>query len=284
MYIQPLLNWIGGKRQLLNEIHEHLPSQYNNYYEPFLGAGSVLLSVQPHKAIVGDYNKQLINTYIQARDNVNELIIKLKELQTVQPSRELFLKVRSAYNEKIQTEVLDVETAAYMIFLSHRGFNGLYRVNKSGLYNVPFGTGHDTLYVEENVRNLSAYLNENDISISAQDFEETCKSVSKGDFIYFDSPYVDEPTRASFTSYTKDGFSLSDHERLAALFKELDSRGAFCLLSNNDGPLVYDLYKGYNIKSFFARRSINRNGQQRTGQEVLVMNYEVATMESLFYD
>jgi len=169
---------------------------------------------------------------------------------------------------------LDEECAALLIWLNKHCFNGLYRVNKKGLFNVPYNNDVNIKsFDEQNILAVSEYLRTNDITITCEDFEQICKNVEKNDFVYFDSPYIPESISANFSSYTMFGFTNEDHKRLSVLYKKLDSLGAKIMLSNNDVPLVYDLYSEYNIYSFPAKRLINRNANNRTGREVIITNY-----------
>lgn len=272
--ISPAIKWAGGKTQLLNIITENLPDSYNNYYEPFIGGGAVLLSVKPEKALINDINEQLINLYIQIRDSVDDVLNKINNLDSVPCTKEFYYSIREQYNQKILSGEKDAQAAALMIWLNKHCFNGLYRVNSKGLFNVPFNNRVKGKSVDEsNIRAISDYLNQARVNITCMDFEEACTTVSAGDFVYFDSPYVPESETAYFTDYAKGGFSLEDHKRLSKLFKCLDEKGAKIMLSNNDVPLVRELYEGYKIQSFAVKRMINRNANKRTGKEVLITNY-----------
>lgn len=272
--ISPAIKWAGGKTQLLNIITENLPDSYNNYYEPFIGGGAVLLSVKPKKALINDINEQLINLYIQIRDSVDDVLNKINNLDSVPCTKEFYYSIREQYNQKILSGEKDAQAAALMIWLNKHCFNGLYRVNSKGLFNVPFNNRVKGKSVDEsNIRAISDYLNQAKVNITCMDFEEACTTVSAGDFVYFDSPYVPESETAYFTDYAKGGFSLEDHKRLSKLFKCLDEKGAKIMLSNNDVPLVRELYEGYKIQSFAVKRMINRNANKRTGKEVLITNY-----------
>nr|WP_288698188.1 DNA adenine methylase [uncultured Allisonella sp.] len=272
--ISPAIKWAGGKTQLLNIITENLPDSYNNYYEPFIGGGAVLLSVKPEKTLINDINEQLINLYIQIRDSVDDVLNKINNLDSVPCTKEFYYSIREQYNQKILSGEKDAQAAALMIWLNKHCFNGLYRVNSKGLFNVPFNNRVKGKSVDEsNIRAISDYLNQAKVNITCMDFEEACTTVSAGDFVYFDSPYVPESETAYFTDYAKGGFSLEDHKRLSKLFKCLDEKGAKIMLSNNDVPLVRELYEGYKIQSFAVKRMINRNANKRTGKEVLITNY-----------
>ncbi len=272
--MSPALKWAGGKTQLLEHIAENMPAEYNNYYEPFIGGAAVLFAISPKRAFINDVNEQLISLYTQLKDNVESVISKVNEMDAVPCTKELYYSIREQYNTKISNHILDAECAALMIWINKHCFNGLYRVNSKGLFNVPYNNKKSGKSIDENnIRAISEYLRSADIRITCLDFEKACDGVTYGDFVYFDSPYVPESVTASFTDYTTDGFALADHERLAELFKRLDGIGAKVMLSNNDVTLVRTLYDGYNIQSLNVKRMINSKAGKRTGREVLITNY-----------
>lgn len=272
--MSPVLKWAGGKTQLLEPITEKMPKAYNKYYEPFIGGGAVWLAVMPKQAVINDTNEQLINLYRQMKVNAQTVISYVNELDSNTCDKDFYYKMREHYNTKIASGALDAECAALMIWINKHCFNGLYRVNGKGLFNVPFNNRISGKSIDEN--NLSAiaeYLQSADITITCRDFEDVCNDVSADDFVYFDSPYIPVSDTADFTDYTKDGFTLDDHKRLADLFRRLDSIGAKVMLSNNAVPLVYELYHGYKIQALNVKRMINSNASKRTGKEVLITNY-----------
>lgn len=272
--MSPVLKWAGGKTQLLDSIIERIPKTYNKYYEPFIGGGSVLFAVMPKKAVINDTNEQLINLYCQIRENVQAVISYVNDLDSVLCDKNFYYKIRERYNEKIASNTLDAECAALMIWINKHCFNGLYRVNGKGFFNVPYNNKSTGKSInEDNLITIEKYLQNVDISITCQDFEDVCKNVCAGDFVYFDSPYIPISNTAHFTDYTKSGFSFEDHKRLAMLYRQLDSIGAKIMLSNNDVPLVHELYDGFKIQSLNVKRMINRNASKRTSTEVLVTNY-----------
>jgi DNA adenine methylase len=272
--ITPALKWVGGKTQLLESIRKKIPSHYNNYFEPFVGGAAVLLCLQPKQATINDINEQLINLYRQLKTSVEDVIKEVQKLDLVPCTKERYYTIREWYNKKIEANVQDVESAAIMIWLNKHCFNGLYRVNKKGLFNVPYNNRVNGKSIDENnIRAIGQYLKNEDINITCKDFEDACADVKPGDFVYFDSPYVPESETADFTDYSKEGFSLEDHKRLADLFRKLDKMGAKVMLSNNDVSLVRDFYAGYNIQSLDVKRMINRNANKRMGKEVLITNY-----------
>lgn len=270
----PVLKWAGGKTQLLELITAKMPKNHNRYFEPFIGGGAVCLAVTPKQAFINDTNEQLINMYTQIKNNVHDVMAFVNELDQTPCDKEFYYSIRERYNQKIASHALDAECAALMIWINKHCFNGLYRVNGKGLFNVPYNNKMNGKSIDEdNMLAIADYLKNENVTITCCDFEEACEDVSAGDFVYFDSPYVPVSNTADFTDYTKDGFLLEDHERLAKLFRRLDSIGAFVMLSNNDVPLVHELYEGYNIESIDVKRMINRNAKKRTGKEVLIRNY-----------
>ena len=272
--ISPILKWAGGKTQLLQHISDNMPSVYNRYYEPFIGSASVLFSLLPNQAYINDINEQLVNLFFQVKNATESVIFMVNELDSKPCDKKRYYAIREQYNEKILSRVLDAECAALMIWINKHCFNGLYRVNNKGLFNVPYNNKANGNSIEENnIRAISEYLQNADITITCLDFEQACNGVAAGDFVYFDSPYVPESLTASFTDYTINGFSIADHERLAALFRRLDGIGAKLMLSNNDVPLVRELYSHYRIQSLDVKRMINRNASKRTGKEVIITNY-----------
>ena len=271
----PFLKWVGGKRQLLAEIQKRAPKQFNRYFEPFLGGGSVLFSFLPDEPTINDINPHLINAYTQIKDNPAQLIAEVQAIDATDCTKDYYLSIREKYNNKIASNELDAECAALMIWLNKHCFNGVYRVNSKGLFNVPYNHAKNVqTIVPDNIRAISSYLNKSNAVILNGDFEAACENVQKGDFVYFDSPYIPVSDTANFVDYTKDGFSYENHVRLAKLFRKLDKKGAKLMLSNNNVPLVYELYDGFNIAPVDARRSVNRNSNGRTGKEVIITNYE----------
>lgn len=272
--ISPFVKWAGGKKQLLDRLEERMPETYGQYYEPFIGGGALLLDVQPKNAIVNDVNEQLLNVYRQLKADAEAVISILNGLDAVECNKEHYLKMRAEYNKKIAAHILDAECAALTIWINKHCFNGLYRVNSKGLFNVPYNNkvGGASMS-EENLRGIGAYLNSGDIEIREGDFEAACADVRAGDFVYFDSPYIPVSETASFTDYTKDGFSYEDHRRLADLFRRLDAAGVKIMLSNHNVDLVYELYDGFKIEAVDVKRAINRDASKRVGKEVIITNY-----------
>ena len=272
--MSPVLKWAGGKTQLLAQLTAKMPKKYDRYFEPFIGGGALCLSVAPEHAFINDTNKQLINLYMQLKNAPDSIIQTIHELDHRICDSEYYYYIRNEYNKKIVSASLDAECAGMMIWINKHCFNGLYRVNGKGLFNVPYNNKDSVRSIDElNIHYISSYLQNSDITITCMDFEEACNDVHAGDFVYFDSPYIPFSNTANFTDYTKDGFPEKDHRRLAELFKGLDKKGALIMLSNNNVPLVQELYNKYNIETISVKRMINSNATKRTGEEVIVTNY-----------
>lgn len=272
--VAPFLKWAGGKRQLLNQIKERMPKEYNDYYEPFIGGGAVLFELQPEKATINDINTSLINVYRQVKDNTEEFIKLVNKLDSEmwEDGKEYYLDIREKYNDKLLKKEYDLELAALFTFMNKHCFNGLYRVNKKGLFNVPYNKSRRTSIEEDDVRETAKYLKT--VNILEGDFEKACKDAKKGDFIFFDSPYAPlNPT--SFEAYTKEGFDVDSHKRLAKLYDELTERGCYCMLTNHNTEFINELYsnKGYRIDVVSVKRMINSDASNRKGEEVIICNY-----------
>lgn len=271
--VQPFVKWAGGKRQLLNEIEKYIPKKITTYYEPFLGGGAVLFHLQPKKAIVNDSNSELINVYLTIKNNVDELIADLSKHKN---EEEYYYKVREMDRTGELEHLSNVQRASRIIFLNKTCYNGLFRVNSQGHFNVPFGRYKNPNIVNDVVlKAVSKYLNENDITFLNGDFEDALSGIRKGAFVYFDPPYYPLSDSSSFTGYTLDGFSKDDQIRLKAVCDKLHERGIKFLLSNSSAPFIIDLYKDYKIEFVGANRSINSVAENRGEvQEILVRNYE----------
>ena len=265
---KPIIKWVGGKGQLAQTIKEMLPPTYNRYYEPFLGGGAVLLELNPKEAYVNDINSELINMYIQVREDVEGVIDYLTYLdnmhETAADPKQYYYDVRTVFNK---VNMKSVEQAARFIYLNKHCFNGLYRENSKGEFNVPFNgklTGGS--FDVEHLREVSKQIH--DVMFMNGDFEDCVYYADKDSFIFLDPPYDN-----SFTDYTAAGFERDQQVRVANMFKKLSDKGCYCMLTNHDTPLIRDLYKDYNIKVIDVRRSINRNGNDRKGKEVIITNF-----------
>ena len=266
----PIVKWVGGKRQLMIELLKNMPENYNRYFEPFIGGGALFFYLQPDNAYISDMNEELINLYQVVGDNVDELIT---DLQKHDISKEYFMEIRNIDRTDKYKNWSDVKKASRFIYLNRTCFNGMYRVNSKGEFNVPFGHYKNPRILDENnLINCSNLLQRTEIKHA--DFSEILKKVKKGDFVYFDPPYVPLSETSSFTSYTKDGFDMDMQFKLRDICDELDTIGVKFLLSNSDTKLVNELYENYNIKKVFASRQINANADGRGKiTEVLVRNY-----------
>ena len=272
--IAPFVKWAGGKRQLLPQIKERMPEQYNNYFEPFVGGGAVLFGLLPAKALINDINKALINVYEWIKKAPEEFLQEVSKLDAEmwEDGKKYYYSLREHYNDKLMKAEYDVELAALFVFLNKHCFNGLYRVNGKGLFNVPYNNSRGGSVDEKVIIEISKYLQE--IEIEDGDFEDACRDAKKGDFVFLDSPYAPlNPT--SFESYTKEGFDVESHRRLANLFDELTTRGCYCMLTNHNTALINELYgnKGYRIDVVSVKRMINSDASNRVGEEVIICNY-----------
>ncbi|MDE5782102.1 MAG: DNA adenine methylase [Lachnospiraceae bacterium] len=277
--VAPFVKWAGGKRQLLSQIKERMPEKYNNYYEPFVGGGAVIFELLPKDALINDINKALINTYKQIRnmpqeflEAVNKLDTKMLEQITDVLSKEYYYSLREHYNDKLMKAEYDVELAALFVFINKHCFNGLYRVNGKGFFNVPYNNSRRVSVDEKAIMDISKYLQ--GVIIIEGDFEVACANAKKGDFVFLDSPYAPlNPT--SFESYTKEGFDIESHKRLAKLYDELTVRGCYCMLTNHNTELINELYgsKSYKIDVVSVKRMINSDASNRVGEEVIICNY-----------
>ena len=272
--ISPFVKWAGGKRQLLPQIKERMPEKYNNYFEPFVGGGAVLFELLPSSALINDINKALINAYRQICNVPEAFINAVNRLDTEmwEDGKKYYYSLRERFNDKLMKSEYDVELAALFVFINKHCFNGLYRVNGKGLFNVPYNNNRKASVDEKAILNVSKYLQ--GVTIIDGDFEEACQEAKKGDFVFIDSPYAPlNPT--SFESYTKEGFDIESHRRLANLYDELTDRGCYCMLTNHNTELINELYSnsGYKIDVVSVKRMINSDASNRVGEEVIICNY-----------
>ena len=277
--IKPYLKWAGGKRQLLTEIKKHLPKNINNYtyYEPFVGAGAVLFDLQPKKALINDFNAQLILAYNVVRDNVEDLIFLLKKYQKNNKNKECFYEIRNIDRDIEKFNALtSIEKAARLIFLNKTCFNGLYRVNSQGFFNVPYGKYKNPVVCDEIIlRQVSNYLNSNEITILNDDFEQAVLNANNKSFVYFDPPYH-SPNKTNFTGYQANGFDEKEQERLRNVMIKMTDRGIKCLLSNSDTEYIRKLYNHdiFEIIPVQAKRAINSDSAGRGSvSELLIKNW-----------
>jgi DNA adenine methylase len=262
----PFLKWAGGKAQLLTQYTPLFPKKFHSYLEPFLGGGAVYFKLVPKSAILSDINDELINAYLVIREDVENLI---GCLSTHKNESEYFYSIRRLDPTKLSK----IERASRFIYLNRTCYNGLYRVNKNGEFNVPFGRYKTTIiYNEENLRKVSLQIQ--NAEIATADFDIVLKQAKKDDFVYFDPPYQPLSKTAHFTKYAQNGFGEVEQIRLANVFQELDKRGCFLLLTNSDMPFIRDLYKNYNVNVVNARRAINCKPHARKNiKELVIRNY-----------
>jgi DNA adenine methylase len=271
--MKPVVKWVGGKRQLLSQISEKIPKKYSTYVEPFFGGGALFFSMQPENAIINDYNQSLMNVYVQIKNNLSELIKNLEQLNAEYVDLAYYIKNREEFNKQKTLKQFDAKHAAYFMWLNKHSFNGVYRENSKGLYNVPFNKkeGYFNAIDVNNLTDIHNMFNSNNVNIMAGDYEDACKNLPDNSFVYLDPPYVPETLTANFTSYTKAGFSYIDHVTVSKLFRALVEQGHTVLLSNSNTELVHLLYGDFDISIVDARRSINRDKTGRAGKEVLVL-------------
>jgi len=273
---KPFVKWVGGKRQLLKQFRDlglYPPENFdpitNTFFEPFVGGGAVFFDLLPETAYLSDLNNELVVTYNVIKNDVENLIESLKKHKL---DKEYFLKIRAQNPEKLS----DLNTASRFIYLNRTCFNGMYRVNSKGGFNVPFGKYTNPLICDENnLRKASKALK--NVEIKKQDYKEVLKKARKGDFVYFDPPYYPVSKTASFTSYTSESFLDKEQIELRDTFVELHKRGCFVMLSNSDTPFINKIYsepKGLRITKVQAGRAINSDASKRGKiTEVLVTNY-----------
>lgn len=277
----PFLKWAGGKGQLLKEFERHFPASFSIYFEPFLGGGAVFFHLfskgRITRAVISDSNKDLVNCYVVIRGRIDELSAGLDVLQNRTKDKQYFYDARRRFNEIILENGLDcnVEKAALMIYLNKTCFNGLYRVNRKGMFNVPWGGYRNPKICDElNLRCVHEALARSDIKILCTDFHDAMKNAHARDFVYLDPPYQPVSPTSSFTSYTPGSFRSRDQQRLAEAFAQLSLRGCLLMLSNS--PRVESLYRkaGYHMTQLRAARAISSVGNKRGPvDELLVKNY-----------
>ena len=288
---QPFIKWVGGKSQLLEEIREKYPSKIEKYCEPFVGGGAVLFDVlsqfQTKEVLINDINKELINTYSQIKNNCEVLISQLSEIQAIyknhstEENKEFFYEKRARYNElkTKENDVANIEKAVLFIFLNKTCFNGLYRVNSKGLFNVPFNNAKNPLLCDEaNLRNCSKLLQ--NVQMTVGDYSK-CKDFIDGNtFVYIDPPYRPLSQTSAFTSYSENGFSDKEQIELKNFITEISDKGAMVLASNSDpknadenDSFFDELYSHFEIRRVSASRMINSNAKKRGAiNELLISN------------
>lgn len=273
--IAPVLKWVGGKRQIMPLIVALLPKDIRKltYIEPFIGGGAVLFHLQTKKAIINDFNSELINVYEVIKNNLEDLITDLKKHKN---DSDYFYAIRGLDRTKKFEKLSKIKKASRVIYLNKTCFNGLYRVNNAGEFNAPFGRYKNPNIVNEpTLKAVSKYLNANDIQLRSEDYEKILKDAKGSSFVYLDPPYHPLSESSNFTGYVKGGWDVDDQVRLREACDKLNDRGIKFLLSNSASEFIKDQYKKYHINIVKANRSINSNGEKRGEvEEVLIRNYE----------
>lgn len=299
---KPFIKWVGGKSQLLEEIREKYPSKIEKYCEPFVGGGAVLFDVlskfQPKEILINDINKELINTYSQIKNNCYGMISQLSEIQSIyknhsiEKNKEFFYEKRSRYNElKVNgNDAENLEKAVLFIFLNKTCFNGLYRVNSKGLFNVPFNNAKNPLLCdEENLKNCSMLLQNVEMKIG--DYKECKDFIDSDTFVYIDPPYRPLTQTAAFTSYSENSFSDKEQIELRNFITEISNKGAMVVASNSDPKntnendnFFDELYSHFEIERVSASRMINSNAKKRGSINELLISNIASVAKELKYE
>ncbi|MCB0346975.1 MAG: DNA adenine methylase [Bdellovibrionales bacterium] len=264
------MKWAGGKRQLLPELSKRVPRRINRYFEPMIGGGAFFFSLSPRNAYIADINSELINTYEVIRDRLPELLRALKKHHH---NEEYYYTLRNIDRSGNFKQWGPVKRASRLLYLNRTCFNGLYRVNSRGEFNVPFGRYKNPRIIDEgNLRACSLLLQH--VEIQTASFESVLDKARTGDFVYFDPPYVPLNSTSNFTSYIEGGFDENMQRALLGVCMRLDKNGVKFMLSNSSAPLVLELYNNFKIESVEASRTINSkaNGRGKV-KEVIVTNY-----------
>lgn len=267
---RPFLKWAGGKGQLVAELMARTPTFSGRYVEPFVGGGALFFALQPGQALLSDINEELINCYRVVKENVEDLI---PELARHQHSRSYYYKIRGQDRGADYWIYSELQRASRLIFLNKCCYNGLYRVNSRGEFNVPFGDYSNPRILDEpNLRGCSLVLTV--AELKCQSFQTTCLDAQAGDFVYLDPPYIPLSDTANFSDYSAEGFSLESHTQLRDCCRDLDRRGIKFMLSNSETDAVRELYADFHIESVQATRAINSKGSRR-GKigELVIRNY-----------
>lgn len=271
---KPFVKWVGGKRQLANQIISLAPKKYNTYFEPLVGGGAIFFALEPQNAVINDSNKELMNTYKIIKDNPNELITFL-QIHELKNNEDYFYEIRSMDRNKDYDSISDIEKAARTIYLNKTCYNGLYRVNKLNQFNAPYGKYKNPVIVDyDNILACSNFLNKADVKIFDGDYKDVLTLANKDDFVYLDPPYLPISKTSSFTSYTANNFNLDEQIELKNQCDRLNEEGIRFLLSNSYNEIIMELYKDYEIIIVNARRVINSDPSKRGEiREVLIKNY-----------
>lgn len=272
--IKPIIKWVGGKRQLVEQLIQLMPVNYNRYYEPFFGGGALFFALRPYTAFINDVNSDLMTIYKVIKEYPIELITLLEKHKEYN-SKDYYYDLRVMDRNGKIDELNDIEKSARLLYMLRVDFNGLYRVNSKGQFNVPYGRYKNPNIVNKStILAISELLNTSDITIRSIDFAKAINGIKANDFVYFDPPYIPVTPTSSFTSYTASGFNYDEQIRLQKLFFNLKERGVYVMLSNSDTDLTRKLYSNANIHTVKANRMINSNAKKR-GQvnELIITSY-----------
>lgn len=262
--VSPILKWAGGKQKIADHLIELFPSDFGRYFEPFVGGGSVLLTLQPSNAVLGDANEWLIDTYEAIREDPIQVAEILDGLDN---TKEEYTRIRSLR----PIELPLFRRAAHLVYLNKTCFRGLFRVNRQGQFNVPYGQYDRRYYDPDNLLAVAKALQ--GVEIRRGDFELCLNDITDQDFVYLDPPYYKLGGYSDFNRYTKDQFRANDHFRLAAFCRELDLRGVRWAVSNSDTDFIRELFEGYRVTALKNHREINLNSKNRDISELLITNY-----------
>lgn len=270
--LRPFLRWAGGKQRLIRELLRFVPdsSSYARYFEPFLGAGSLFFALKPRQATIGDINAELINCYRQVAADPNSVFQELKTFEGLH-CKDFFYNIRAVHPESLEP----FHRAARFIYLNKAAFNGIYRVNTQGVFNVPFGPTISGLSIPplDLLRDSARYLKR--ASMRPKDFEHTIRSAKAGDFVYLDPPYPPLSATSFFAHYSSGRFDWPDQQRVAAAFRRLSEKGCLVMMSNADLPALTKLYSGFHINRLNALRWVGSNGDRYSVKEVVITNYRL---------
>ena len=269
--MQPFVKWVGGKREVIKKyLCNHIPKKFNKYYEPFVGGGSMLFFLEPASAVINDINKELITCYNVIKKYPKQFIKNMEIFKSKNNETDYYIIRDTEYDNEI-------DIASRFLYLNKTCFNGIYRVNSKGKFNVPYNGGNSTSFLDpENIINISNYFNDKKIEILNIDFEKVIQMTKKDDFLFCDPPYDYEIGSKGFDSYSKNGFGTEGQIRLSKSLKEADNRGVKWMLTNHDTKLIRDLYIDFKIINIKTNRFINSDANKRknTGNEVIIKNYE----------
>lgn len=273
---KPFLKWVGGKAGLMSQLERFIPKEYNRYFEPFLGGGALFFKLQPQKASLNDINETLISTYKHIKDNPKKVVALLKKLETQyfqsndEQKNELYYSIREKYNS---SKIGTLNRSVYLMFLNKTGYNGLYRENSTGGFNVPFGR-YKKPAILGNGNTMAVHELLKHATLTHKPFYEAVKGAKKGDFVYFDPPYHPLNGTSKFTNYTEHDFTEKDQLKLRDVFRELDKKGCYVMLSNSHSKFIIDIYKGYRQEIVMASRAINCKAHGRGKiKELVILNY-----------